>query len=208
MIIKKDTILYHTSDEPFQYNPAKNMLFCTFHPSEYTGDNEFVHFIILKRDVELLFMIDHINRIKLLSSLNQIIDHPNKNMAKKHSFILQEMVTKLQQDHLDGWFSSIENMSNVEIALINDISIYEVIHTEELRKNWNNGHYDSNNNDKIILKKWGKYKISPKEIPVTMILPLKFKMMIEKSKKYEENSQFQREYIFQIILDNAIMEYF
>jgi hypothetical protein len=41
-----------------------------------------------------------------------------------------------------------------------------------------------------------------------MILPLKFKMMIEKYKKYEENSQFPHEYIFQIILDNAIMEYF
>jgi hypothetical protein len=185
MIIKKDTILYHTSDEPFQYNPTKNMLFCTFHPSEYTGDNEFVHFIILKRDVELLFMVDHIHRIKLFSALNQIIDHPNKNMAKNtlsyggvsrnngwnygdvvgmiHPFILQEMVTKLQQDRLDGWFSSIENRSNVEIAFINDRNIYDVIHTEKLKRNWNNGHYDSNNNDKIIVKNGENIKLARKK---------------------------------------------
>ena len=208
IIIKKDTILYHTSDEPFEYKPNKSMLFCTFHPSEYTGDNQFIHFIQLKKDVELLFMINQINRTKLFSSLNEIISHPNKNMAKKHNFILEEMILKLKKENLDGWFSSIENKSNVEISLINYISTYKLIYSEELKKNWNNGHYDSNNNDKIIIKKWGKYKISTKQIPVTMFLPLKFKEMIEKYKKYEEKSKFPSEYIFQIILDNAIIQYF
>jgi hypothetical protein len=135
MILQKDTILYHTSDELFEYYPDKHMLFCTFHPSEYTGDNQYVHFIQLKRNVELLFMIDYINRIKLFSSMNQIVSHPNKNLAKKHDSILQEMVIKLRRERLDGWFSSIENKSNVEVSLINDVDLYEVIHTEKLKKN-------------------------------------------------------------------------
>ena len=51
MIIKKDSILYHTSDDLFTYqnNIDKPMLFCTFHPSEYTGDNKYVHYIKIKK---------------------------------------------------------------------------------------------------------------------------------------------------------------
>ena len=33
--IRKSTILYHTSDEKFKYNPEKPFLFCVFHPSDW-----------------------------------------------------------------------------------------------------------------------------------------------------------------------------
>jgi len=32
--------------------------------------------------------------------------------------------------------------------------------------------------------------------------------MIDRYKQYEQNSKFPSEYIFQIILDNALIEYF
>jgi hypothetical protein len=50
MIIKEGSILYHTSDEIFK-NRSKRMLYCKFHPSEYTGNNKYLHFIRIKRDI-------------------------------------------------------------------------------------------------------------------------------------------------------------
>ena len=87
MIIKKGSILYHTTDYLFEYknNTVKPMLFCTFHPSEYIGDNyKYVNFVNIKKDISLLFMIDCIGRTHIFSSLEQLIDHPNKNLAKKN----------------------------------------------------------------------------------------------------------------------------
>ena len=92
MIIQEGCILYHTSDNLFEYNNKKPMLFCTFHPSEYTGDNKYLHFVRIKKDISLLFMVDNINRIKIYSALENLIDHPNKNLAKKHDYILQILV--------------------------------------------------------------------------------------------------------------------
>jgi hypothetical protein len=85
MVIKKDSVLYHTSDEEFipKVISEKPMLFCTFHPSEYTGDNKYVHYVKIKKDISLLFMIEYIGSIKIYSSLPNIINHPNKNLAKK-----------------------------------------------------------------------------------------------------------------------------
>ena len=54
MIIKKDSILYHVSDEKYRYRIDKAMLFCTFHPSEYTGNSaKYIYFVKLLKDVSL-----------------------------------------------------------------------------------------------------------------------------------------------------------
>ena len=55
--LKKGTTLYHTTDEQFNFKPKKAMLFCTFHPSEWEGVNDYIVRISLKKDIELLFMI-------------------------------------------------------------------------------------------------------------------------------------------------------
>jgi hypothetical protein len=58
VIIKKDTILYHATDEEFSYRPEKLLLTTIFHPSEWTGyDNKYIVKIRLKRDIEVLFWI-------------------------------------------------------------------------------------------------------------------------------------------------------
>ena len=207
LIIKKDTILYHTSDELLKYNKEKPMLFCTFHPSDYAGDNHYIHFIKIKKDISLLFMIDHIAKIKIYSALEDFIEHPNKNLAKKHDFILQQMIKILKKENFNGWFSSIENKSSIEVALINDKNIYEIIDSKEFKKNWNNGYYSGDNNEIIVQKRWGKYKISIIENPVILIINKKYKNMIEKYKQHEINSKFQSEYTFQILLDHAIINY-
>lgn len=48
---------------------------------------------------------------------------------------------------MDGLFSSIENKSNVEVALINGKNIYEIYDAKEFKKNWNNGYYSGDNNE-------------------------------------------------------------
>ena len=61
MIIKKGTVLYHTSDNQFTINNSKPMLFLTFHPSEYIrGSDSFITRIALNKDFSLFFMIDRI----------------------------------------------------------------------------------------------------------------------------------------------------
>jgi hypothetical protein len=56
VILKKDTIFYHATDEEFSYIPEKPLLTTVFHPSEWTGyDNEYIVKIRLKRDIEVLF---------------------------------------------------------------------------------------------------------------------------------------------------------
>ena len=165
MIIKKGSILYHTSDDLFEYksDKIKPMLFCTFHPSDYMGDNyTYVSFVKIKKDVSLLFMIESIGRTHIFSSLNKIINHPNKNLAKQNNNILKVLVKDLKQENFDGWFSSIENISSVEVAFINNEDIYEIIQTKKIKKNWNNGHYNGNNNNIIILKNWGKFEKTSK----------------------------------------------
>jgi len=47
---------------------------------------------IIKKTLSLLFTIDSIKNIKIYLSFNQIINHPNKNLAKKHNYILHEVV--------------------------------------------------------------------------------------------------------------------
>lgn len=71
MILKKDSILYHTSDKKILSNLSENktkFLFCSIHPSEYGSTSNYVHTYKLKRDIKLFFMVDtfgrKINRIK------------------------------------------------------------------------------------------------------------------------------------------------
>jgi len=208
MILPKGSILYHTSDDLFIYKSEmdKPMLFCTFHPSEYTGDNKYVYFIKIKKELSLLFMIDSIINIKIYSSLNKITNHPNKNLAKKHNDVLHDVVNELKKETFDGWFSSIENKGFVEISIINDKKLFEVIDTQKLNRNWRNG---NNSNNQITVKNWGKkYEICTIKNPITLNINKKYESMIIKYKEYEEKSNFPLEYIFQVILDNAIINYF
>lgn len=59
------------------------MLFCTLYQN--------------KKNISLLFMINHISEIKIYSALNDLLEHPNKNLAKKHDFILRIMIRELKK---------------------------------------------------------------------------------------------------------------
>ena len=207
MILKKDIILYHTSEEIFnnKSEEEKPILFCTFHPSEYGMIGDYVTMVKLKRDVSLFFMIEDIKKARIYSALSILINHKNGNLAKRHKEELEFFTKQLKKDNLDGWFSSIENKGTVEVSLINDKNLYEIVETEPLMNNWNNGNI---NNNVIKIKNWGmKYKVYSIEYPVIFNINERYKPMLEKYIDFEKETQLINQYIFQKILKNAIIMY-
>jgi hypothetical protein len=227
VLLKKNTILYHTTDQfcektqncedshivsnsqyetdkEFHCNPNKPLLFLTFHPSEWEGANYYVVKIILKKDIELLFMISGFRKHFIYSSLNEL--NNNRNIMSKLSNKKKLcIVKKLKDEKLDGWFSSIENKSQIEVALINDNELFTIISFEKLTRNWRNG---NNLNNKLTCKNWGtKYEISTLYLPVIFDINERYKLMIEEYIKYGLESNFPYEYILQVILKNAIIKY-
>ena len=199
MILKKDTILYHTSDEPLIYKSIeeKPMLFCTFHPFEYGMAGDFVCFIRLKKDISLLFMVEEIKRVRIYSALSTFINHPNANLAKKHTNELFFFSEQLKKENFDGWFSSIENKGTVEVALMNDCNLYQILNCDLLK----------NNNNKINKKNWSDYKICSMENPIILNINERIKDMLEKYLDYAIKANLLNQYIFQIILMNAQINY-
>jgi hypothetical protein len=66
MILKKDSILYHTSEIKLINLKEKPFLFCSFHPSDYESYNsKYINIIKLKKDVKLFFMIGNITNIRI-----------------------------------------------------------------------------------------------------------------------------------------------
>lgn len=110
MIIKKDTILYHTSDKPFIRSDTKPMLFLTFHPSDFVKNCKgYVTQIKITRDVNLLFMIDKISEnMRIYSSLGTLLGNSSKNLAKVFDKDLKCYTTYLKKESFDGWFTSVE----------------------------------------------------------------------------------------------------
>lgn len=203
MILPKGTILYHTSQNPFTQKLDKPMFFLTFHPSEYIRNyNEYVTRVILNKDVSLFFMIGFIRGLRIFPLLQRLVNNPDKNLAKQKNSNLNCFVKYLKEDSFDGWFSTIEGKTNVEVALINDSTLYSIIDSNKPTWDWENSYYN-NNDDTIIPKKWGTtYPISTQNIKLK--INLKYKLMIE---KYLENDEDPNGNTFQIILQNAAIEY-
>ena len=208
MVLPKDTILYHMNDKKkftYQNIEDKSFLFCTFHPSEYIG-SKYIHYIKLKKKIKLLFMIDDIGRNRIYSSLPNIINHPRLNLSKLNNNVLKEMKNILENQHLKGWFTSIENKTAVEVAILNKTNIFEYIGSHRFETEWKNGNYNGNI---IIQKNWGNYyPISFIKNPIKLYVNKRFKKIFQNYKKYEKKSKFIHEYIFQIMLDYAIIKYY
>jgi hypothetical protein len=205
VILQKDSILYHTSEEIFKDKPDKPMLFCTFHPSEFDGIHDYITYIKLKKNITLLFMIENFRKTYIFSSLNIFSNHPNLNLAKKNNNNLKFYVKELKKEKFDGWFTSIENKNSIEVALINDNSLFEPIKIEELTRNWRNG---NNLNNIITTKNWGtKYHICSIEHPIIFKINKKFRQFIEDYINYGLKSKFPYEHVLQVILQNAKIYY-
>jgi len=225
MTIQKDTVLYISAEKKnFKYSSSyfceiKNkilyqkrkkdiFLFCNFHPSESNYLEKYIHFLKVKKDIKILFMVKKIRNNTLLSAIDDIIQYKKYISSKKN--LLKEVSKNFIENNLDGWFCSIRSgvrgFKNVEIALLNNYELYEIIKTTKLEKDWKHSFIKNN---EVIPKYWGeKYKICINEIPVLLNLNIRYKKMIEKYKKNEIKSGYIHELCFQILLDNAIIYYY
>lgn len=207
MIIKKGTTLYHTSDNQFMINNDKPMLFLTFHPSEFIKRNDcYITKIILHKDVSLLFMIDRIlHRADIHSALRKLINF------KLHQFRKQDRHLVfykgyLEKENFDGWFSSIGDYFEIEIALINNPDNFSVLSSDKLIRDWKNP-VITMEGTLLLAKNWGSnYAISTIKLPATLNIRDSYKEMLE---KYVTNSDTDTDgAAFHIILKNAIFNYF
>jgi hypothetical protein len=208
IILKKDSILYHTSDESFVYKTEneKPFLFCTFHPSEYFMISDYITKIKLKKDTSLFFMIDSLKKAKIYFGLNNITNYPNKNLSKKNKSELIILSNILKKENFDGWFSSIDNnKGTVEAVFINDPNIFEIIESLPLINNWRNGYF---NNDVLNIKNWGKkYSVCTINYSALLNINEKYREMIKDYIDFEKESKFINNFVFQVILKNAVINY-
>ena len=163
--LKKGSILYHTSDTKFIYKKEKPFLFCVFHPSNWDLSNRYVTFIEIKRDISLFFMIDNIINGRIFSSLTNLTNNKSLNLSKMYNENLLCYENELKKENFDGWFSSIENKTTIEVALLNDKDVYKVLKIEKIiRKVGYNSYYNRIenqiiNNNKVIQKDGNRYPI-------------------------------------------------
>ncbi len=218
MILKRGTLLYHTSDSSDFEEDSNNkpFLFCTFHPSEWSGYT-YVHFIRLQKDICLLFMVKDIINDRIISALPDIVDDPRENLAKMptscnslssklNDVVLSEIRVDLEKEYFHGWFTSIENKATVEVALMSGKNIYEHIKSEPLKRAWRNG--NCTDDGEIFCKIWRKrYILSFIEKGIKLRVHKRFKKLFRKYKLYEKKSKYINEYVFQIILDHANIKF-
>lgn len=207
MILKKGTTLYHISDEPFRERTDKPMLFTTFHPSDFSANtDEYVTRITLKRDVSLLFMVGEIRGRRILSLLDTLTGLPGHNLAKMYTPNLICYVDYLRAENFDGWFSTINGMDTVEVALINSGSMFEITSSDQIPvKNWMDGSYNSNNS--YIPKRWSRmFPLTTFTYPVQLTINERYKPQIEEyMKRCERNCP--TEHTFHAILKTASIRY-
>jgi hypothetical protein len=99
-----------------------------------------------------------------------------------------------------NYFVSLHNLASDFTSLR-----FRVEKTEKLRRNWTNG---NSNEEGKRMKKWGrKYMICTVENPAIFHLHERFEKMIEEYQKYEIKSGYLKEYCFQVLLNNAIIQY-
>lgn len=208
VIIKKDSILYHMSDEPFKLDCSteeKPMLFCVLHPLEWYYGEEYIISVIIKRDIKLLFMIDNIKGSTLESSLPKMTDAKIHLFKRTHTVEeLKYYKKKLIDGGYDGWFNSNAiNKCYTDIGLINDREIYEEIRIG-IKKDWKRP-------DCKREIKWGTlYPICSIERPIKFRINEKYKDMIEnyvEKAKNIENPRYKYHLPLQIVLKNSEMEY-
>ena len=177
----------------------------TLHPSEWYSEDAHVSVIELKRDVNLLFMVREIHAFRILSALNDFIGTQRGNMIKMDCEKVKKWIPYLQQESLDGWFSSIENKTAVEFAILNDPNILDIVECEPIIFNWNNSTY--NNNNALVPKKWGSvYPIHSQTHPISLIINSRFQPQIENYIR-RVSDEDSRGTAFSILLENANITY-
>ncbi len=203
VIFKKGTILYILDNKKFDdfnyYDSTKQpLIFCVCHPSEGNILCKYVHYIKLKKDIKLLFLIEGTERARIQSFLKFATNEYN---IKNNNKILNLCKRDLNNNNLDGFITSIDNTDKLEIGLISSNKNYKHYKTTILQCDW----MDSIRISKNIIKQkyWGQlYKVV---LPIQIHLNKRYKKMIKKYIKYENKIGYISNNVFSIMIkDNNI----
>lgn len=177
VLLRKGTRLYHTSPTAMCERPDKPMIFTTFHPSEwYRNSEDVVSVIELQQDVSLLFMVQGIRHLRIFSALGNLLDKPGSNLMKMRIEYLTKFRPWLEKEQFDGWFSTIEGKTAIEVALINNPAVYKVVECAPIQWSWNNS--TIGNDGALVPKKWGS--VYPVVIPTPRLtLNARFRPQLE-----------------------------
>lgn len=127
------TILYHTSAQPFRTLPEKPLLFTTLSPGDYEPyDAKYITRIELLRPVSLFYMIGQFQGVRVLPRLDILIGKPGENLNKRYDHDNRCYKSYLVRDGFDGWITSVEGKHAVEVALINDPSMWRPAGSSEI----------------------------------------------------------------------------
>ncbi len=119
----------------------KQLLFCVFHPSDFYLDEKYISFVELKRDVEIFFMIEDIQWLHLYSASKCLDDIYYEKTSIRIYYGKRIYSNIIMKEKLDGYLNSTIIKATVEIALLNDLNIFNVIKTEKIipnRRTWTN----------------------------------------------------------------------
>lgn len=110
IILGKGTILYHCDDGSLNFMDENKMLFCTMNTYLF-DDEKKIYKILLKKDMILLFAFDEV-KIGTDRHTSSVFNDIRENWKKRLLFI-----NELINEGFDGWFSTIEGSSHLEICL-------------------------------------------------------------------------------------------
>jgi len=155
MTLPKGSILYSRGNNQEGYPKKKSMIFTTFHPADWNGN--YVQEIITKKDVRLLFMISYKSRgFKLGSILSELSGH--EDLSKANDDNLNYYAAFIKQSNFDGWIAPIEEKSAVEIALINDSTIFTASPSKLINSDFSETYQISTIKNPVLLKLNKKYE--------------------------------------------------
>jgi hypothetical protein len=140
-------------------------------------------------------MVKDINNLRIKSLLDTLTNNMNvnyKNLNKQYNVNLKCYLPYLKGENFDGWFSTVENKTAVEVALINNPDLFTVLETQRINRIWSSDDYKTNIH----------YPINTQINPIKLRLNSRYKATIDKYML--ENHYFP----FQIVLENAVIEYF
>lgn len=180
----------------------------TFHPSEWIFNND-VHISVveIQRDAELFFMVEAIRRGRIFSALRYLLSgaHSN-NLLKTNNALVNTWMPKLNEAGFDGWFTSIENKGEVEVAIKNEPGLLKLVECGPVQRDWINAPLGPG--ETILPKIWGtRYPLKPGRRPIRFYLNRRFESMIEEYKSRAEEEGLGGT-AFSILLGFANVSYF
>lgn len=225
--IPKGLSFYHARRRPYNVNKPDNVLFLTFDLSDWNnGTDLYITKFNVKKEFDLLFMVDKIHNGKIYSLLSTLLDKSEEHILNKQfENNLECYFPYMLKENLFGWFCSIEDGTGVKIALHNSNDFLEKVETVKIKSNINNNmnlynigfnNINNNTNNSVNINNYNKnitnnnidkeYVITTENNPISLYINEKYKDDIEKFKIKSKKNNY--DYPLQKLFKNAKIKYF